>query len=171
VCALGFENTYALAMKGEAAHRQGVVRISQLVPLAPRLALGSDYEFLQRAEWHALRDRYGLRFREERSMDPALIVQAIAQDQVDVISAYSTDGRLAAERLVVLEDDLGVIPPYDAILLASPRLARERPDLVRALARLEGTIDAPAMRRMNLAVDGGGRTPAEVAREFEATLR
>jgi osmoprotectant transport system permease protein len=104
-------------------------------------------------------------------MDPALMVQAIAQGQVDVISAFSTDGRLEASHLVVLEDDLGVIPPYDAILLASPRLARERPELVAKLAALEGTIDAERMRRANLAVDGEGRSPAEVAREADAWLR
>ena len=172
VCALGFENTYALAMReGEAlAHR--VRTISQLAPLSPRLRLGSDYEFLQRPEWRALRQRYGLRFGEERSMDPALMVRAIAENQVDVISAFSTDGRIEAERLRVLEDDRGAIPPYDAILLAGPRLAREQPELLASLARaLGGAIDADAMRRMNLAVDGAGRSPAEVAREFEATLR
>ena len=104
-------------------------------------------------------------------MDPALMVQAVATGQVDVISAFSTDGRLAAERLVVLEDDRGVIPPYDAILLASPRLAKQHPDLVAKLAALEGTIDADTMRRMNLAVDGAGRSPAAVARELDAAIR
>jgi osmoprotectant transport system permease protein len=103
-------------------------------------------------------------------MDPALMLAGLAAGQVDVISVYSTDGRIESEGLAVLEDDLGVIPPYDAILLASPRLTRERPELVRALSRLESRIDAPAMRRMNLAVDAGRRSPAEVAREFEAGL-
>jgi osmoprotectant transport system permease protein len=171
VCALGFENTYALAMREADARERGVARISDLARVAPQLALGSDYEFLQRPEWHALRDRYGLAFREARSMDPSLMVQAIAQGQVDVISAYSTDGRLAAERLVVLEDDLGAIPPYDAILLASPRLARERPELLDALAKLDGAIHAERMRRANLAVDGQGRSPAQAARELDAELR
>jgi osmoprotectant transport system permease protein len=103
-------------------------------------------------------------------MDPALMLAGLAAGQVDVISVYSTDGRIESEGLAVLEDDLGVIPPYDAILLASPRLARERPDLIAALAALEGAIDAPAMRRMNLAVDGERKSPAEVAREFAAGL-
>ncbi|HVN38004.1 MAG TPA: ABC transporter permease/substrate-binding protein [Myxococcota bacterium] len=171
VCALGFENTYALAMREDDARARGIARISDLARVAPELALGSDYEFLQRPEWLALRDRYGLRFREERSMDPALMVQAIAQDQVDVISAFSTDGRIAANRLVVLEDDRGVIPPYDAILLASPRLARERPELIQSLSKLDHAIDADTMRRANLEVDAGGRSPAEVAREMDAALR
>ena len=171
VCALGFENTYALAMREDDARVRGIARISDLVGAAPELELGSDYEFLQRPEWRALRERYGLRFRQERSMDPSLMVRAIAEGQVDVISAFSTDGRIAANRLLVLEDDLGVIPPYDAILLASPRLARERPDLLAALAALEGAIDADTMRRMNLAVDQDGRSPAEVAKELDERLR
>lgn len=168
VCALGFENTYALAMREGDARARGIARISELAGAAPALAFGSDYEFLQRPEWRALQGRYGLRFREQRSMDPSLMVRAIAEGEVDVISAFSTDGRIAANRLLVLEDDLGVIPPYDAILLAGPRLSRERPELLAALARLEGAIDADAMRRMNLAVDAEGRSPAEVAREFDA---
>ena len=104
-------------------------------------------------------------------MDPALMVQAIAQREVDVISAFSTDGRIAANHLLVLEDDRGVIPPYDAILLASPRLARERPELIESLSKLDHAIDADTMRRANLAVDAGGRSPAEVAREMDAKLR
>jgi osmoprotectant transport system permease protein len=171
VCAFGFENSYALAMRADAASARGVARISDLSALAPQFSIGADYEFLQRPEWKALRTRYGLHFREERSMDPSLLVQAAAEGQVDVISAFSTDGRIEAERLALLEDDLGVIPPYDAILLAGPRLSRERPELLTALAALEGAIDAQAMRRMNLAVDRDGRSPAQVAQEFEAAPR
>jgi len=171
VCALGFENTYALAMREDDARARGIARISDLARAAPELALGSDYEFLQRPEWQALRARYGLHFREERSMDPALMVQAIAQGQVDVISAFSTDGRIAANRLRVLEDDRGVIPPYDAILLASPRVAREHSDLIAHLTTLDHRIDADTMRRANLEVDATGRSPAEVARELDAELR
>jgi osmoprotectant transport system permease protein len=85
---------------------------------------------------------------------------------VDVISAFSTDGRIAAFDLALLEDERGVIPPYDAIVLASARLAREAPAVLEALRGLEGAIDAETMQRMNLAVDAGGRTPAQVAQEF-----
>jgi len=72
---------------------------------------------------------------------------------------------------VLLEDDRGVIPPYDAILLASPRLVQEQPEVVASLRELAGAIDAETMQRMNLAVDRAGRTPAEVAAEFVAELR
>ncbi len=168
VAALGFENTYALGMREAQARELGIERISQLAAAAPRLAIGGDYEFFSRAEWKALESTYGLRFREQRSMDPALMYQAVANGSVDVISAFSTDGRIAALEIRLLEDDRGVIPPYDAIVLASARLARERPEVIAALRPLAGAIDARAMQRMNLAVDRDQRSPAEVARAFVA---
>jgi osmoprotectant transport system permease protein len=90
---------------------------------------------------------------------------------VDVISAFSTDGRIVALDLLVLEDDRGAIPPYDAVMLASPGLAAEHPEAVEALRGLSGTLDAERMRRMNLAVDQEGHSPAHVAEEFLASLR
>jgi osmoprotectant transport system substrate-binding protein/osmoprotectant transport system permease protein len=166
---LGFENTYALAMRADRARALGVARISDLARVAGRLEIGGDYEFFQREEWAALERVYGLAFRRRRSMDPALMYQAVTRGEVDVISAFSTDGRIEADRLVLLEDDRHVIPPYDALLLVGPLLSRERPAVVAALRGLVGTIDAATMRRMNLAVDAGGRSPADVAREFLAS--
>jgi osmoprotectant transport system permease protein len=168
VGALGFENTYALGMRAERARELGITRISDLRALAQRLEIGGDYEFFQRAEWEALQRVYGLSFRRSRSMDSSLMYQAVAGGEVDVISAFSTDGRIAAFEIALLEDDRGVIPPYDAIVLASPELVAELPEVVDALRDLAGTIDADSMRRMNLAVDGEGRSPAEVARTFLA---
>src|SRR5258706_9612441 len=101
-------------------------------------------------------------------MDPSLMYQAVAAGDVDVASAFSTDGRIAAFALRVLEDDRGAIPPYDAVVLASARLVREEARVVAALAGLAGTIDAETMRRMNAAVDHDGRSPEAVAREFLA---
>jgi len=170
VAALGFENAYALAMRDSEAQRLGIARISDLAPSAPHLSLGADYEFLSRPEWKALQRTYGLSFRETRSMDPTLMYQAAAQGDVDVITAFSTDGRIDALHLRVLDDDRAAIPPYDAIVLVSPRLAREQPDVVEALRALDGSIDAEAMRRMNLAVDDGRRLPSDVAAEFLASL-
>ena len=166
VCALGFENTYALGMRRDRAAALGVRRIGDLASLAPRLEIGGDYEFFGRAEWRALVSAYGLAFGAERSMDPSLMYGAVAAGEVDVISAFSTDGRIAAYDLVLLEDERGVIPPYDAVVLAGPRLAREAPEVLEALRGLAGSIDAATMRRMNHAVDAGGRTPAEVAEAF-----
>jgi osmoprotectant transport system permease protein len=169
--ALGFENAYALVMRRQQAEQLGIRRIGDLTAHARRLVLGSDYEFLSRPEWAALRDTYGLTFASARPMDSSLMYQAAASGQVDVISAFSTDGRIEAFDLLVLEDERGAIPPYDAIILAGPRLLGERPDVVAALRQLTGTIDADSMRRMNFAVDQEGRSPAQVAAEFLASLR
>lgn len=167
---LGFENTYALAVRGAEADRLGLRTIGDLAAHAPRLAIGADVEFFARPEWPAVRDAYGLAFREERAMDASLMYQAAATREVDVISAYTTDGRIAAYDLRVLDDDLGAIPPYDAIVLAGARLAREAPDVLAALARLDGAIDAERMRGMNLRVDERGEDPAAVAAAFVASL-
>jgi osmoprotectant transport system permease protein len=163
---LGFENTYALGMRRARAGPLGVARISELAAVSRQLEIGGDYEFFQRPEWASLVRTYGLDFRAERSMDSSLMYQAVATGEVDVISAFSTDGRIAAFDIELLEDDRGVIPPYDAILLLSPRVSRENPEVAAALGGLVGSIDTVAMRRMNLAVDREGRSPADVAREF-----
>lgn len=167
---LGFENTYALAMRGAQARELGIARMSQLVPHARGMTIGGDYEFFGRPEWQAIVGAYGLAFASKRSMDSSLMYQAAAADEVDVISAFSTDGRIAAFDLTVLEDDRGAIPPYDAIVLAGPRLRREHPEVVEALRALEGALDADRMRRLNLAVDRDGKAPAEVARGVLAGL-
>ena len=170
VASLGFENTYALGMRRAHADALGVTRISQLVHVAPSLEIGGDYEFFDRTEWKALEATYGLRFAEERPMDPSLMYQAVAEDEVDVISAFSTDGRIAAFDLVLLDDDRAVIPPYDAILLVSARLQRELPQAVEALRRFEGSLDATTMQRLNQRVDGDGVSAATVARESLESL-
>ncbi len=167
---LGFQNTYALGMRRARAEELGVRTISDLARVAPRLEIGGDYVFFDRAEWDAIESEYGLHFRAERTMDPALMYEAVGAGQVDVISAYSTDGRIASMDLVLLEDDRAVIPPYDAIVLTSARLAREAPDVLTALGSLANTIDEARMQQMNFEVDDAGKTPAEVARNFLTNL-
>ncbi len=166
VGSLGFENRYALGMLARRARELGIDRISELAPLSGGLEIGGDYEFFERSEWRALVGTYGLAFGRRRSMDPALMYRAVAEQEVDVISAFSTDGRIAAYEIALLEDDRGVIPPYDAILLAGPRIVDERPELIEVLRVLVGSIDEVRMQRMNLAVDRDGREPADVARAF-----
>jgi len=167
---LGFENAYAFAMRRPHAERLGIRRISDLAPHARRMSVGGDYEFFGRGEWAAIQEAYGLAFETRRSMDSALMYQALVQGDVDVISAFSTDGRIAALDLVALEDDRGAIPPYDAVVLARPGLAAEHPEVLDAIRRLGGSLDAERMRRMNLAVDLAGESPARVAAAFLATL-
>jgi osmoprotectant transport system permease protein len=170
VASLGFENTYCLALREADARAGGWRTISELSARTPSLSIGGDYEFFAREEWRSLVRVYGLAFTEQRSMDPTLMYEAVRQRQVDVISAYSTDGRIAAYQLRVLEDDRHVIPPYDALVLARAGLARAQPAVVASLAALAQRIDANAMRELNREVDELGRSPRDVARAFAATL-
>ncbi len=163
---LGFENAYALAVRAADADQLGLHRISDLDRHAPKFTMGGDYEFFARPEWPVIRDTYDLEFRKLVTMDPALMYQAVALNQVDVISAFSSDGRITAYDLVLLEDDRAVIPPYDAVVLASTRLARDEPAVIEALAILDGTINVERMRAMNLAVDEHGENPITVASRF-----
>jgi len=164
VAALGFENAYVLAMRRERADALGVRTIGDLTLVAPTLSVGGDYEFFGRPEWASVRSVYGLTFREQRQMDPSLLYEAARNGDVDVISAYSTDGRIGSYDLAVLTDDRGAIPAYDAVVLVRPGLDRDRPEVVGALAALAGTIDAPLMRSLNWGVDEGGESPAQAAR-------
>jgi osmoprotectant transport system substrate-binding protein/osmoprotectant transport system permease protein len=169
--ALGFENTYCLALRAADARANGWHDISELAARTPSLSIGGDYEFFGREEWRSLRRVYGLAFREERTMDPTLMYQAVREHQVDVISAYSTDGRIAAYELTVLEDDRHVIPPYDALVLVRGALAEQAPGVLDAFRALEQRIDAGTMRELNRQVDELGRTPREVAHEFSALMQ
>jgi osmoprotectant transport system permease protein len=150
--AVGFENAYVLAMTRERAAALGASTIADLAPRTPELALGSDLEFLSRPEWSALRDAYALNFRLERSYNPTFMYRALAAGDVDVISAFSSDGRIAAQNLIVLGDPRHAIPPYDAVILISPRRASD-PLLRRALAPLVDAIPVERMREANLMVD------------------
>jgi osmoprotectant transport system permease protein len=149
---LGFENAYALAMKADQARALAAVSIADLGPLAPRLTLGSDLEFLQRPEWAAIRSAYGLQFKAQRSYSPTFMYRALDSGAADVISAFSSDGRIAADHLVVLTDPRGATPAYDAVVLISPRRAADA-RLRAALRPLIGRIPVAAMRAANLSVD------------------
>ncbi len=168
VATLGFENTYTFAMRKIDADRLGIRRLSDLPTHAPRLRIGSDYEFFQRPEWKSVVKTYGLSFGEQKTMDPSLMYEAVRAGQVDVITSYSTDGRIVSYQLAVVEDDRRAIPPYEAMILARPGLAAALPGVVEALAGLEGAISPEAMRRMNAAVDAEGQSPRAVAESFLA---
>jgi osmoprotectant transport system permease protein len=161
---LGFENAYALAMRPDRAAALGVRDIAGLSARAPGLVLGADLEFLSRPEWRRLRDAYGLHFRAERSYNPTFMYRALRAGDADVISAFSSDGRIAARGLVVLADPKAAIPPYDAVILISPRRARDA-ELRRALRPLLGAISVEKMRQANLMVDRdeAKATPAQAA--------
>lgn len=149
---LGFENAYGLAMRRGDADELGIETIHDLARHAPQMKIGGDYEFFGRPEWAAMREAYGLTFGEQVSYDSTFMYEAIAQGEVEVISAFTSDGRIAAYDLVVLDDPEIAIPPYDAILLLSGAAA-EQADLVGALESLVGSIPIETMRRANLMVD------------------
>jgi osmoprotectant transport system permease protein len=151
---LGFENAYALAMPRAKAEALNVHTIADLARFAPQLTIAGDYEFFARPEWRALRDVYGLQFRAERTMQPDFMYRAAASGDVDVISAYTSDGQIAQFDMTVLTDPRHVIPPYDAILLLSPRRANDD-KLIAALTPLLNAIPVSAMREANAKAAGG----------------
>jgi osmoprotectant transport system permease protein len=169
--ALGFENAYALAMRRDRAQALGIKTIADLASHAPQMTLGSDIEFLSRPEWRALQGAYGLRFKAERRFQPTFMYKAVTSGEVDVISAFSSDGRIAADDLVVLADPKQAIPPYDAVILLSPKRAHDA-RLQAVLAPMLGAIPVETMRKANLSVDRDQdkRTPAEAAKALEAIL-
>jgi len=170
--ALGFENAYALAMRRDEATKLGIKTIDDLARHAPELTLGSDLEFLSRPEWAALKGAYNLNFKAEKRFQPTFMYKAVTGGEVDVISAFSSDGRIAADDLVVLSDPRQAIPPYDAIILLSPRRATDA-TFKAALQPLIGAIPVETMRTANLTVDrdANKQTPAQAAQALAAAIR
>jgi osmoprotectant transport system permease protein len=163
--ALGFENAYALAMRRARAEALGVRTLDDLARAAPRLTLGADLEFLSRPEWRSVQSRYGLSFARQRSYSPTFMYRAIADGSADLITAFSSDGRVAALDLVTLADPRRALPSYDALLLVAPGRAGDA-RFTAALAPLIGAISVERMRQANLMVDRDAdkRTPDEAAR-------
>jgi osmoprotectant transport system permease protein len=161
---LGFENAYAFAMKEDVAQARGIASLDDLARAAPGLKLGTDLEFLDRAEWRAVRDAYGLRFAGATPYAPTFMYRALENGRADVITAFSSDGRIAADRLRVLTDPRHAVPGYDAILNLSPRAAKD-PRFVAALRPLIDRIPVAAMREANYRVDrdDAQKTTPEVA--------
>jgi osmoprotectant transport system permease protein len=165
---LGFENAYALAMARRKTEALGIHSIADLTRHAGTLTIAGDYEFFARPEWEALRKAYGLQFKAQRQMQPEFMYKAAANGDVDVISAYTSDGQLAANNLVVLEDVRHAIPPYDAILLLSSKRAHDG-KLTDVLTRLVGAIPVELMREANARASDGG-SPDAVARWLDERL-
>ncbi|WP_174301381.1 ABC transporter permease/substrate-binding protein [Caulobacter sp. S45] len=149
---LGFENAYVLAMKRDRANALHIVSLSDLAPRAPALKLGSDLEFLSRPEWRALVGTYGLSFRAQTRYQPTFMYRALEGGEADVISAFSSDGRIAADHLVALSDPMGAAPSYDAVILLSPHSSADA-RLRGALLPLVNRVPVQAMRAANLTVD------------------
>ena len=165
---LGFENAYALAVRPSS----GLTSIANLATQAPRLTFGADLEFLDRPEWRAIRDAYDLRFKATRAYSPTFMYRALQSGQADVISAFSSDGRIAADHLVVLSDPKNAMPHYDAILLAAPGRAHDARFLA-ALRPLANRITVVDMRAANYSVDRdtAKATPEQAAAWLDTRAR
>jgi len=163
--ALGFENTFAMIVRTSDAQRFSLKTISDLARVSATFRPGFGYEFVERPDgWNGLLQHYGLRFAEApRTMDLGLTYRALAAGEIDLIAGNSTDGLIDVLGLTVLADDRHFFPPYDAALVVRRDLGTKCASGPAALASLEGRLDASTMRRLNLAIDGDKRSPAEVA--------
>jgi osmoprotectant transport system substrate-binding protein len=165
---LGFNNTFAIVVRGEDARRFNLKTILDAASYAPKWRAGFGYEFMERPDGFAgLARTYGLSFAEPpRILDLGLLYRALLDKQVDLVAGNSTDGLLSARDLMMLEDNRHYFPPYDAVpIVRSDTLARY-PEVRAALLELSGKINDAEMRKMNYEVDGEHRDIADVAREF-----
>jgi osmoprotectant transport system permease protein len=165
---IGFENAYAFAMRPEKAASLHIHSLADLAAYARRMKIGGDFEIFSRPEWRSVEHAYGLRFGLQRVYQPDFLDRALMSGEVDVISAFSSDGRVAQYGLKLLSDPKGALPPYDAVLLVSPAHAHDDA-LMAALKPLIGSIDLPTMQRANLMVDRDAdkQSPEEVAHSLE----
>jgi len=167
---LGFNNSFAIVMRGPEARRLGIRTLSELAPYAPQMRMGVGYEFMERPDgYKGLVQTYVLRFAEPpRVMDLGLLYRALENKQVDVIAGANTDGLIAALDLVVLADDRKYFPPYDAVPIVRADTLDKHPTLRPALNGLSGKLTADEMRRLNYAVDGEKRDASSVVADFLA---
>ncbi len=165
---LGFNNTFAMVVRGEDARQLKLRAISDIAPHALRWRAGFGYEFMERPDgFRGWAQTYGLRFAESpRIMDLGLIYRALKEKQVDIVAGNSTDGVIAALDLVVLEDDRHYFPPYEGVPVVRRETLERHPELRGVLGALAGRVSEAEMRRLNYAVDGEHRDVARVVREF-----
>ena len=165
---LGFENTFAMVVRGEDAQRYQLHNISDIVPLAPHMRAGFGYEFLERPDgFHGWSERYGLHFAAPPSvMDLGLIYRALVDKKVDIVAGNSTDGLIDALHLAVLADDRHYFPPYDAVPIVRRDTLAKFAQLRSALADLANKISEDEMRHLNSEVDANQRDPVVVVSAF-----
>jgi osmoprotectant transport system substrate-binding protein len=165
---LGFEDTFAMVIRGDDARQRHLTTISDIIPLAPTWRLGVGYEFAERPDGlRGLSAAYGLHFKDApRTMELGLLYRSLAAHQVDIVAGNSTDGAITALNFVALKDDRHYFPPYEAVPLVRDDSLRRWPQINIALQRLAGKVTAEEMRAMNLAVDAQHRDVADVVREF-----
>lgn len=170
--ALGFENTYAFAVRPEDAASRRLKTLDDLAWVSSDFAFGTDLEFLERPEWEMVKAAYPIRFKESRSFNPTFMYPALSSGEVDVISAFSSDGRIAANGFVVLEDRKGAVPSYEAMILVSDDRSGDA-KLINAIKPLVGAITVENMREANYKVDreADKRSPRQAARWLDEQIR
>lgn len=164
---IGFNNTYTLTVRGDFAEENNLETISDLSPYAADMTFGSTAEFQERSDGYiGVQEQYGIEFSSVQTMDSGIQYAALQNEEIDVIDAYATDGRIEANNFVILEDNLGLFPPYYAAPVIRKDVLEEHPELEDIINQLSGRIDDETMMRMNYEVDEEGRTASEVAHEF-----
>jgi osmoprotectant transport system substrate-binding protein len=168
---LGFENTFAMVIRGDDAQNLQLRTMSDLARIAPKWRAGVGYEFLERPDgFRGWSDRYSLHFAAPPNvMDLGLLYRALLDHQVDIVAGNSTDGLIDSLHLVALEDDKHYFPPYDAVPIVRRAALEKFPQLREALADLSGKLTAADMRHLNSQVDADQRDVAAVVRAFRAT--
>jgi osmoprotectant transport system substrate-binding protein len=164
----GFDDTFAMEIRGEDARRLNIHTLSQAAAFTPQWRAGFGYEFMERPDgYHGLVATYGLRFAEQpRIMDLGLLARALKDRQIDFAAGNATDGLIPAFDLVALEDDRHYFPPYEAVPVIREQTIQQHPEVVSVLAALEGKISNVQMQQMNYAVDRQHREARDVVREF-----
>lgn len=163
----GFNNTYVLSVRPEFAKEHNLTKMSDLLAISDQVTLGCTAEFLQREDClPGLEAKYGTHFKEARAMDASIRYQAVANGEVDVVDAFSTDALLKKLNLQELPDDLQFFPPFYAVSFTRSDVFEKYPELKDVFAKLDGQITDSEMRDMNYAVDVEGQDPHEVAHAF-----
>jgi glycine betaine/choline ABC-type transport system substrate-binding protein len=166
---LGFNNTFAILVRGEDAQKLRLKTVSDAAKVSAQWRAGFGQDFMSRADGYPGFARvYGFHFEEVREMDLSLTYRALAEKQVDLIAGNSTDGLISRYGLVQLEDDRHYFPPYDAVPVARRAVLEKYPALRGVLKQLGSILSVDEMRKLNYAVDGEKRQPKDVVREFLA---
>lgn len=167
---LGFNNTYALAVKQDFADKNNLKKVSDLLKISPQIVFGAEHEFFDRPDGYpGLIETYGLNFKGTEKMEPSLKYQAISQDKMQVTDAFSTDGQLIKYKLKILEDDKQFFPPYYAAPLVRNSTLKKHPELESVLNSLAGKISDSEMQQLNYKVDVENKQIEDVAKEFLKT--
>ena len=163
----GFNNSYALAVRGDVARQYGLEKISDLQSVAPRLTFGAEYDFYEREDgYEPLCETYGLTFAGTVDLDIGLKYQAINSSEIDVMPIFTTDGQFSVSDVVVLEDDRQFYPSYRCGNIVRGQVLRDHPELEKILGMVEGILSDEEMAALNYSVETEGREPRDVAEGF-----